>query len=121
MEARLDRADWYRRETRAVIADPSEGPAFSAAVLPSDGTKLSGRNMPLVTWKVLLRRSDQVGYHYVTTLHRASEPTVAETIHLRVNGEPMHGTVIEVPKDFSTRAGVGAFTVMADENRADPA
>jgi hypothetical protein len=77
--------------------------------------------MPLATWKVLLRRSDQVGYHYVTTLHRASEPTVAETIHLRVNGQPMLGTVTEVRKDFSTTAGVGAFTVMADENRPDPA
>jgi hypothetical protein len=78
-----------------VIADPREGVGtFSAVVLPSDGTKLSGRNMPLTTWKVLLR--------------------------LPVNGRPMHGTVIEVREDFSTRAGVGAFTVMADENRPAP-
>jgi hypothetical protein len=71
--------------------------------------------MPLATCKVLLRRSDQVGYHYATTLHRASEPTAAEEIHLLVDGQTVRGTVIEVHKDFSTRAGVDGFTVMADE------
>jgi hypothetical protein len=40
--------------------------------------------MTLTTWKVLLRRSDQVGYHYVTTLHRASEPIAGEDIALGV-------------------------------------
>ena len=77
--------------------------------------------MPLATWKVLLRRSDQVGYHYVTTLHRAFEPTAAEEIHLLVGGQPVYGTIIEVHKDFSTRAGVDAFTVMAAETKPDPA
>jgi hypothetical protein len=66
--------------------------------------------MPLATWKVLLRRCEQVGYHYVTTLHRAFEPTVGEQIPLLVDGQPVRG-----------RAGAGAFTVMADEIRADPA
>jgi hypothetical protein len=74
--------------------------------------------MPLATWKVLLRRSDQVGYHYATMLHRASEPTAAEEIHLLVDGQVVRGTVIEVHKDFSTRAGVDGFTVMADEIKA---
>jgi hypothetical protein len=77
--------------------------------------------MPLATWKVLLRRSEQVGYHYVTTLHRAFEPTVGVQIALLVDGRPLRGTAIDVRKDFSTRAGVGAFTVMADEIKADPA
>ena len=76
--------------------------------------------MPSATWKVLLRRSEQVGYHYVTTLHRAFEPTVGEQIPLLVDGQSVVGTAIEVRKDFSTRAGVAAFTVMADEAKADP-
>ena len=75
--------------------------------------------MTLTTWKVLLRRSDQAGYHYVTTLHRASEPTASENIHLLIGGHSVHGTVIDVRKDFSTRAGVDAFTVMADEIAAE--
>ncbi len=74
--------------------------------------------MPSATWKILLRRSDQVGYHYVTTLHCASEPAAAEQIHLLIRGQRVHGTVIEVHKDFSTRAGVSAFTVMAEESNA---
>ena len=71
--------------------------------------------MPLATWKVLLRRADQAGYHYVTTLHKASEPIAGEEIPLVVGGQSVRGTVIEVRKDFSTRAGVNAFTVMANE------
>jgi hypothetical protein len=71
--------------------------------------------MPLVTWKVLLRRSDQVGYHYVTTIHTASEPIAGEGIPLLIGGRPVRGTVIDVHKDFSSRSGVDAFTVMADE------
>jgi hypothetical protein len=76
--------------------------------------------MPLATWKVLLRRSEQVGYHYVTTLHRAFEPTVGEQIPLIVDGQPVRTTAIDVRKDFSTMAGVDAFTVMTDETEADP-
>jgi hypothetical protein len=75
--------------------------------------------MPLATWKVLLRRSEQVGYHYVTTLYRASEPTIGEQIPLLVDGRPVRGAAIDVRKDFSTRAGVDTFTVMADEIKAD--
>jgi hypothetical protein len=56
----------------------------------------------------------------VTTLHRAFEPTVGEQIPLLVDGQSVLGTAIEVRKDFSTRAGVAAFTVMADEAKADP-
>jgi hypothetical protein len=77
--------------------------------------------MPLATWKVLLRRSEQVGYHYVATLHRAFAPTVGEQIPLLVDGQPLEGTAIDVRKDFATRTGVGAFTVMADETKVDPA
>jgi hypothetical protein len=71
--------------------------------------------MPLATWKVLLRRSDQVRYHYVTTLHKPSEPIAGEGIALVVGGQSVRGTVIEVHKDFLSRAGVNTFTVMADE------
>jgi hypothetical protein len=71
--------------------------------------------MPLVTWKVLLRRRDQVGYHYITTIHRASEPTAGEGIPLLIGGQSVRGTVIEVRKDFSTRSGRDVFTVMANE------
>jgi hypothetical protein len=56
----------------------------------------------------------------VATLHRAFEPTVGEQIPLIVDGRPLRGTAIDVRKDFSTRAGVRAFTVMADETNSDP-
>jgi hypothetical protein len=75
--------------------------------------------MPLSTWKVLLKRSDQIGYHYVTTLHRASEPTVSEDIQLIIDSQRVRGTVIEVHKEFSSRSGVSAFTVMADERELE--
>jgi hypothetical protein len=75
--------------------------------------------MPLSTWKVLLKRSDQIGYHYVTTLHRASEPTVSEDIELIIDSQQVRGTVIEVHKEFSSRSGVSAFTVMADEREPE--
>jgi hypothetical protein len=71
--------------------------------------------MPLVTWRVLLRRSDQVGYHYVTTIHRASEPIAGEEIPLLIGGQPLRGTVIDVRRGLSSRSGVDAFTVMAEE------
>ena len=77
--------------------------------------------MPLATWKVLLKRGGEVGYHYVATLHRAFIPTVGEPISLLVDGQRLRGTTIEVRKDFSTRAGVDAFTVIADEIKTDPA
>jgi hypothetical protein len=51
----------------------------------------------------------------VTTLHRASEPTVSEDIQLVIDSQHVRGTVIEVHKEFSSRSGVSAFTVMADE------
>jgi hypothetical protein len=40
---------------------------------------------------------------------------------LLVDGQPLEGTAIDVRKDFATRTGVGAFTVMADEIKDDPA
>ena len=75
--------------------------------------------MLLSTWKVLLKRSDQIGYHYATTLHRASEPTVSEDIELIIDSQRVRGTVIEVHKKFSSRSGVSAFTVMADEREPE--
>ena len=75
--------------------------------------------MPLSTWKVLLKRRDQIGYHYVTTLHRASEPTVSEDIELIIDSQRVGGIVIEVHKEFSSRSRVSAFTVMADEREPE--
>jgi hypothetical protein len=31
--------------------------------------------MPLVTWKIMMRRADQEGYHYLTTQQRGWAPT----------------------------------------------
>jgi hypothetical protein len=116
VEARLDRAYRNRPGTLHV--------AQKTCIVAYPGLfkwlEFRASLMPLSTWKVLLRRSEQVGYHYVTTLHRAFEPTVGERIPLLVDGQTVLGTAIDVRKEFSTRAGVAAFTVMVDEAKADP-
>jgi hypothetical protein len=55
----------------------------------------------------------------VTTLHRSSEPTVSEDVQLVIDSQRVRGTVIEVHKEFSSRSGVSAFTVMADESEPE--
>jgi hypothetical protein len=70
--------------------------------------------MPITTWKILLRRADQAGYHYVKTLYQGREPTEGEKIELRINGESVRGKVTEARKDVAG-PGADAFTVMVDE------
>jgi hypothetical protein len=75
--------------------------------------------MPLTNWKVLLRGVDEAEYQYVTTLHRASVPTEAEEVHLRLQGQRVRCVIKEVHKDFVTRSGVEVFTVRANEISPD--
>jgi hypothetical protein len=69
--------------------------------------------MPLVTWKIMLRRANQEGYHYLTTQQRGWAPTVGEEVKLAVDGRMVKWTIVEILKDNSLR--VDAFTVKVDE------
>ena len=71
--------------------------------------------MPLVTWKIMLRRADQEGYHYLTTQQRGWAPTVREEVKLAVEGRTVKWTIVEIFKDNSLN--VDAFTVKVDETK----
>jgi hypothetical protein len=71
--------------------------------------------MPLVTWKIMLRRADQEGYHYLTTQQRGWAPTVGEEVKLAVEGRAVKWTIVEILKDNSL--SVDAFTVKVDETK----
>ena len=71
--------------------------------------------MPLITWKIMLRRAGQEGYHYLTTEQRGWTPTVGEEVKLAVEGRTVKWTVVEILKDHSLR--VEAFTVKVDETK----
>jgi hypothetical protein len=60
-------------------------------------------DMPLTTWKTLLRRADQVGYHYVATFQRGREPEVGAHIERTVGDRTIKWTISEIFKDRSSR------------------
>jgi len=70
--------------------------------------------MPVTTWKIMVRRADQTGYHYAATLQKGYAPTVGEEVDL-ADGERIKWTVAEIFKDHSTRARIDVFTVRVDE------
>jgi hypothetical protein len=71
--------------------------------------------MPLVTWKIMMRRADQEGYHYLTTQQRGWAPTVGEEGKLAVEGRTVKWTIVEILRDNSLK--VDAFTVKVDETK----
>jgi hypothetical protein len=71
--------------------------------------------MPIATWKIMVRRNDQAGYHYVATHQKGRDPTVGEEIELVDNERTVKWTVAEIFKEHSTRAGIDVFTVRVDE------
>jgi hypothetical protein len=70
--------------------------------------------MPITTWKILVRRADQEGYHYATTLQKGYAPSVGEEVELAVD-ERIKWTVAEIFKDHFTRARIDVLTVRVDE------
>jgi hypothetical protein len=74
--------------------------------------------MPIVTWKIMLRRASQEGYHYLVTEQRGWAPSVGEEVKLVVEGRMVKWTIVEIFKDHSTRVGIDVFTVKVDETKA---
>jgi hypothetical protein len=73
-------------------------------------------SMPITTWKIMVRRVHQAGYHYVATHQRGRAPTVGEQIDLAVEGrKQLQWTVAEIFKDHSAMGGIDVFTVRVDE------
>jgi hypothetical protein len=83
-------------------------------------TALKDVPMPMVTWKIMLRRTNQAGYTYVATHQRAQAPSVGEQIQIVANGRTINWTVAEITKDHTTRAGIDCFTVMVEETEIAP-
>jgi hypothetical protein len=75
--------------------------------------------MPIVTWKIMLRRENQVGYHYLATEQKGWAPGVGEQVKLVVEGRTVKWTIAEIFKDHSTREGIDVFTVRVDETKAE--
>jgi hypothetical protein len=71
--------------------------------------------MPITTWKIMLRRAGQAGYHYVATDQRGRAPSVGEQIELVVDGRTVKWTIAEIFRDHSTREGRDVFSVRVDE------
>jgi hypothetical protein len=75
--------------------------------------------MPIVTWKIMLRRANQVGYHYLATEQKGWAPNVGEQVKLVVEGRTVKWTIAESFEDHSTREGIDVFTVRVDETNAN--
>jgi ABC-type polar amino acid transport system ATPase subunit len=74
--------------------------------------------MPITTWKIMLRRAGQAGYHYVSTHQRGWAPSVGEQVEFIVEGKTVKMTIAETFKDRSTKEGIDVFTVRVDETKA---
>ena len=74
--------------------------------------------MPIVSWKIMLRRANQEGFHYLATEQRGWAPSVGEEVKLVVEGRMVKWTIVEIFKDHSTRVGIDVFTVKVDETKA---
>ena len=73
--------------------------------------------MPIVTWKIMLRRENQEGYQRGTE-QRGWAPIVGEQVKLVVEGRAVKLTIGDIFKDHSTREGIDVFTVKVDETKA---
>lgn len=71
--------------------------------------------MPATKWKIMLRRAEQAGYHYVVTHQSRRAPNVGEQIELVVEGCSVKWSIAEIFKDHLSREGMEVFTVRADE------
>jgi hypothetical protein len=71
--------------------------------------------MPITTWKIMVRRAHQAGYHYVATHQKGRPPSLGEQIEVAADGRRVTWTVTEIFKDHSARAGIDVFTVRVDE------
>jgi hypothetical protein len=71
--------------------------------------------MPITTWKIMLRRAGQAGYHYVSTHKKGWAPSVGEQVQFIVEGKTVKLTIAETFKDRSTKEGIDVFTVRVDE------
>jgi hypothetical protein len=67
--------------------------------------------IPLTIWKILLRRADQAGHHYVATYQRGRAPIVGEYIERTVGERTIKWTISEIFKNPSSIAGTAVFTV----------
>jgi hypothetical protein len=76
--------------------------------------------MPMVTWKIMLRRADQAGYDYVSTHQKGRAPIVGEQIQLVADGRTINWTVAEIIKEHTGRSGIEVFTVKVDETETSP-
>jgi hypothetical protein len=74
--------------------------------------------MPIVTWKIMLRRANQDGHHYLATEQRGWVPVLGEQVKLVVEGRTVKWTIVDIFKDHSTREGRDVFTVKVDETNA---
>jgi hypothetical protein len=71
--------------------------------------------MPTIMWKIMLRRAEQAGYHYVATHQGRRAPSLGEQIELVVAGCSVKWSIAEIFKDHLSREGSEVFTVRADE------
>jgi hypothetical protein len=69
--------------------------------------------MPITTWKIMLRRANQQGYHYLTTEQKGWAPSVGEQGKVVANGQKVKWTIVEVFRDPTMRTE--SFTVRVDE------
>jgi hypothetical protein len=71
--------------------------------------------MPIATWKIMLRRTGQVGYHYAGTQQTGRPPVVGDKGKVTIDGQRIRWAVAEVFKDHKTRSGAEVFTVRVEE------
>src|SRR5215469_15742885 len=85
--------------------------------------------MPITSWKIMVRRAEQAGYHYSATHKRGRysathkrgrAPSVGESIDLSIGEHQMRFTVTEVFKQHLAKDGFEVFTVMVDETEVLP-
>jgi hypothetical protein len=65
--------------------------------------------MPIVSWKVMLRRANQEDYHYSATEQRDGLPSWGSKSSLLSRGRRSNGPIVEIFKDHSTRQGIDVF------------
>jgi hypothetical protein len=76
--------------------------------------------MPITSWKIMVRRAEQTGYHYSATHKRGRAPSVGESIDISIGERQMRFTVTEVFKQHLAKDGFEVFTVMVDETEVFP-
>ena len=71
--------------------------------------------MPMTTWKIMLRRAGQAGYHYTGTQQVARAPIIGDEGKATVDGQEIRWKATEVYKDLTPRSDAEVFTVRVDE------